>query len=224
MQVSRVGLAADTVLMVAKGAAGLASGSAALTADAAHSGADVLSSAVVYACITTARKPPDADHPYGHGKIESLGTLGVGLALLGTGGGMGLHSAYQLLELIDASATTAEAAATAATATAATAAAVGVPESLMFAAATVAAVSVLVKEGLYRYTLQAGASSKNDLLVASAWHHRADAASSVVALAGAGGAWAGFPLLDPLGGLVVSAMIANVGVETGYGACQVGGM
>jgi len=239
---SRLGLGVDSVLAVAKGAAGLASGSAALTADAAHSAADMLSSAVVYLCVDKAREPPDEDHPYGHGKVESLGTLVVACALLATGGAMGVHSGMGLYELLNG-ATDATAAATAATAAAEAAAvaaeaaaaapevssgllagtfsgASGSPE-FMALAAGVAGVSIGAKEALYRYTLAAGEASRNALLVASAWHHRSDALSSVVALAGAGGALCGFPLLDPGAGLVVSAMIAKVGTDAAFEATQV---
>jgi cation diffusion facilitator family transporter len=84
MQASRVGVVVDVVLCGAKGAVAISSGSAALAADAAHSVADVVSSAIVYVCVQNAREPPDHDHPYGHGKIQSLGTLAVAAALLFT--------------------------------------------------------------------------------------------------------------------------------------------
>lgn len=58
-RVSQLGLVADTALMLAKGGAGLTSGSSALTADALHSGADMLSSAIVYYCVGQAHEPPD---------------------------------------------------------------------------------------------------------------------------------------------------------------------
>lgn len=80
----------------------------------------------------------------------------------------------------------------------------------MYAAVGVAAGSVAVKEALYRYTLAVGEASQNSLLVASAWHHRSDAYSSVVALVGCAGCGLGWPLLDPLAGLVVSGMIGQV--------------
>jgi len=63
-KVSQLGLVADTALMLAKGGAGLTSGSSALTADALHSGADMLSSAVVYYCVGQAHEPPDKTYRY----------------------------------------------------------------------------------------------------------------------------------------------------------------
>ena len=206
---SRIGLVADSVLVVAKGAVAVTSGSSALLADAAHSAADMFSSAVVYLCVGKARDPPDEDHPYGHGKVESLGTLFMASALLATGAGMGWHSGHEFWTL---SSFAAEAAAEVVPSSVDSAA----PDGGMGVAALVAAGSVGAKEALYRYTLSVGKRNGNSLLVASAWHHRSDALSSVVALGGAGGATLlGLPLLDPLGGLVVSGMIIKVGIDAG---------
>ena len=126
MRASRLGLAADTLLVAAKGSAGLSSGSAALTADAAYSAADVLSSAVVYLCVQGARAPADSDLPFGYGKIQSLGTLAVAGALLATGVAMGAHSLIEISTVMGAVSTEAAIeAGSIATVTDAAAAAVG---------------------------------------------------------------------------------------------------
>lgn len=77
-------------------------------------------------------------------------------------------------------------------------------------------VSISVKEGLYWITKRAGERQGSGLMKANAWHHRADAISSVVALIGVGGAILGVKFLDPLAGLVVSGMILKAGLESGY--------
>lgn len=77
-------------------------------------------------------------------------------------------------------------------------------------------VSISVKEGLYWVTKRAGERQGSGLMKANAWHHRADAISSVVALIGVGGAILGVKFLDPLAGLVVSGMILKAGLESGY--------
>jgi len=135
----------------------------------------MLSSAVVYLCVVKAREPPDADHPYGHGKIESLGTLFVAGALLTTGAAMGAHSAMELAHCLgdlgslgssDLATSLAlphagAASTSASTSAAATAgAALGIPSlgsttglgeaAAMGAAACVAGGSVVAKEALYR--------------------------------------------------------------------------
>ncbi|KEH43238.1 metal tolerance-like protein [Medicago truncatula] len=77
-------------------------------------------------------------------------------------------------------------------------------------------VSIGVKEGLYWITKQAGERQGSGLMKANAWHHRADAISSVVALVGVGGSILGVKFLDPLAGLLVSIMILKAGAEAGY--------
>lgn len=76
--------------------------------------------------------------------------------------------------------------------------------------------SVLGKEWMFRWTLQVAKESSSQTLLANAWHHRADALSSIVALVGVGGALAGVPLLDPLAGLAVAALITKTGLELGF--------
>ncbi|XWS46699.1 hypothetical protein CRYUN_Cryun14cG0090600 [Craigia yunnanensis] len=77
-------------------------------------------------------------------------------------------------------------------------------------------VAICVKEGLYWITKRAGERQGSGLMKANAWHHRADAISSVVALIGVGGSILGVKFLDPLAGLVVSGMILKAGLQTGY--------
>ncbi|KAL8548584.1 hypothetical protein ACS0TY_007758 [Phlomoides rotata] len=77
-------------------------------------------------------------------------------------------------------------------------------------------VSIAVKEGLYWITKRAGEKTGSGLMKANAWHHRADAVSSVVALVGVGGSVLGIRFLDPLAGLLVSGMILKAGLESGY--------
>ncbi|KAK9084186.1 hypothetical protein Scep_030657 [Stephania cephalantha] len=72
---------------------------------------------------------------------------------------------------------------------------------------------------LYRITKRAGEKEGSGLMKANAWHHRADAVSSVVALIGVGGSILGIKLLDPLAGLVVSGMILKAGIQNGYERC-----
>ncbi|XWS76518.1 hypothetical protein CRYUN_Cryun01aG0183300 [Craigia yunnanensis] len=76
--------------------------------------------------------------------------------------------------------------------------------------------AICVKEWLYRITERAGERQGSGLMKANAWHHRADAISSVIALIGVGGSILGVKFLDPLAGLVVSGMILKAGLESGY--------
>ena len=70
-------LAANLLVIVAKLAVGLRSGSIAILGDAGHSGVDALNNVVALLAIRLASEPPDAEHPYGHGKFETLGALAI---------------------------------------------------------------------------------------------------------------------------------------------------
>ncbi|KQK21720.1 metal tolerance protein 2 [Brachypodium distachyon] len=215
-KIFRLGLASDVVLTVGKAITGYLSGSTAITADAAHSLSDIVLSTVALLSYKAAKAPRDKDHPYGHGKFESLGALGISSMLLVTAGGIAWHS-FEVLQGVMSSAPDI----------------IGSTSHINHnhgsgghnhgidlehpvLALTVTTLAISIKEGLYWITKRAGEKEGSGLMKANAWHHRADAISSVVALVGVGGSILGVPLLDPLAGLVVSGMILKAGVQTGY--------
>ncbi len=193
------GAAVNCVLVIFKFAAGVIGHSTAMIADAAHSLSDLVSDAITWFAVRIASAPPDSAHPYGHGKFESMGALAISGILVATGAGVAWH-AFQSLEAILA-AGTAVASALAPMAHATT----GVPPPTSIAAAA-AVVSIIAKEWLYQVTMKIGTKYDSKLVKANAWHHRSDAISSVVALLGIGGSLVRLPILDPIAGLVVSAM------------------
>lgn len=75
--------------------------------------------------------------------------------------------------------------------------------------------SILVKEWLYRATLKVAREQHSNVLLANAYHHRSDSLGSLVALLAIGAARVGYPMLDPVGGLVVAGMIAKQGFDIG---------
>ncbi|KAI3449519.1 hypothetical protein Pfo_006184 [Paulownia fortunei] len=217
-KIFRLGLAADIGLAAGKAVTGYLSGSTAIIADAAHSISDVVLSGVALLSFKAARAPKDKEHPYGHGKFETLGALGISGVLLATAGGIAWHALDVLLEIYSAA-----------------------PEifNQSFAqndahnhqpsghhhgidmdhpvlALNMTIVSIAVKEGLYWITKRAGEKTGSGLMKANAWHHRADAIASVVTLIGVGGSILGVRFLDPLAGLLVSGMILKAGLESGY--------
>jgi cation diffusion facilitator family transporter len=99
-----------------------------------------------------------------------------------------------------------------ASAAATTAELVAAPTSLALGAAVV---SVIVKEALYHVTVRVGTQHNSSVVVLNAWHHRVDGLTSLVALAGIGGAMVGFPLADPIAGLLVAGMIVRLGLQSG---------
>ncbi|XP_048503992.1 metal tolerance protein 2 isoform X2 [Beta vulgaris subsp. vulgaris] len=211
----KLGLAADIGLTAGKALTGYLSGSTAIIADAAHSLSDVVLSSVALLSFKAARVPRDKEHPYGHGKFETLGALGISGMLLVTAGGIAWHAADILLGWF-------------------TAAPEVVSHSLThehghhnghshkidmehpLLALNMAILSIAVKEGLFWITKRAGEKEGSGLMKANAWHHRADAISSLVALIGVGGSILGVKFLDPLAGIFVSGMILKAGLDTGY--------
>ncbi|BGP33581.1 mitochondrial metal transporter [Rhodotorula toruloides] len=224
-RITLVGLVANVGLTALKGVAGYVLASSALLADAAHSGSDLIADVVTLASYRIGRWEPSARYPYGYGKYESLGSLVVSFFLFATAAGIGLHSYHHLLLSL--------------------ATIPSIPPDLLASldflphghvhgpeasthsdspssdgivdarAMYFAAASIVIKEWLYRATLKVARQQHSNVLLANAYHHRSDSLGSLVALIAIGAARVGYPMLDPLGGLVVSGMIAKQGWDVG---------
>jgi len=188
LMVTYLGLGKNLLLTLGKAVVGVTSNSSALIADAAHSASDMVSDVVAVATLKVARLPADKNHPYGHGKFESIGALSVSALLVTAGGGLVWHAA----ELVQS---------------------VGGAPVPGVAALWVSAGCVVVNEALYHVTLRAGKAARSQTVIANAYHHRADAGASAVALLGIGGSIMGFPWMDPVAGGIVGIMIAYTGAE-----------
>ena len=188
------GLAVNILLTVGKLIAGLLGRSAAMLADAAHSASDLATDALVLGFVRVSGKPQDESHDYGHGKFETLGAVIVGLVLIGVAAGIFVDSAERIEAVADGT---------------------GIPRPGVVALVA-AAVSIVAKEILYRYTLACAHKVDSSMLKANAWHHRSDALSSVATLVGIAGArylgeqWL---ILDPIAAIVVGALIIKVAVD-----------
>ena len=196
-RITKIGAAVNGGCALAKGLAGYAAGSTALVADAGHSLSDLLSDACTLWALDQARKPATSEHPYGRGKYEAVGASATAAMIAATGAGLGMHSATELYSII-------------------TDAPPAVDLTTMSIAAAAACVGVVSKEWLYRETMRIGLEIRSPALLANAWHHRSDVWSSLVALVGIGGSLYGMPLLDPIGGVVVSVMVTKIGIEMGF--------
>ncbi|EGZ27042.1 hypothetical protein PHYSODRAFT_308518 [Phytophthora sojae] len=213
MKITRVGMYVNVAMAATKGAVGVAIHSSALVADAAHSLSDLLSDVVTLWSVKVARLPPDPKHPYGYGKYEAVGSLSVGAILVLCGIGIGADGLQVMQEIWNGAAAT------------------QLPEfDLPFLseldrgtqwalAAGAAGVSIAAKEALYHATVKIGKQANSKVLIANAWHHRTDAISSVVALGGIVGSMFGVPLLDPVAGMAVAAMIVKTGGEICLDRC-----
>lgn len=224
--ITLAGLVSNIGLCGAKGVAGVYLNSAALLADAAHSLSDMFADLVTLFCWKMSQKPPSASHPLGYGKYETMGSLGVSLVLVAGAVGIGFHSYGLLLEALQPTLAHAPAALqalgsfTGSIASlhshdhgAATQGGVLDPNAMWFAL-----LSIVVKEWLYHATLKIAKEENSSVLEANALHHRSDSLSSAVTFLAIGGSWLGFPVLDPLGGLLVAGLIGKQGADLLIGA------
>lgn len=194
-RVTVVGALINFFLSVFKLIGGILGQSQALIADGIHSLSDLASDALIWWAAQHASEAPDAEHPYGHGRFETAATLGLGAILVLIAGGIMIDAIERLLESER----------------------LFRPERF---ALYIAAVSVLIKEGMYWYTVRVARQIRSEMLKANAWHHRSDAISSVVVLVGVGGTLLGYPGLDAAAAVVVGIMVAKVGWDLGWGALQ----
>lgn len=188
MKVSRITILINLLLSVGKLAVGLIARSGAMVSDAVHSASDVFSTIVVMIGMKASGKDSDREHPYGHERMECVAAILLSGLLLGTGLFIGYEGVKKILSPEE----------------------LPVPGALALAAA---AVSILVKEGMYRYTRKAADQIQSDALRADAWHHRSDALSSVGALLGVGGARLGLTILDPIASIVICLMVAKAAYD-----------
>lgn len=193
-RVTWIGSIVNFLLMTFKFIAGILGHSSALVADAVHSLSDFATDIIVIVFVKISGKPEDEDHRYGHGKYETLATALIGLALFAVGIGLLVGGATKVADVING-------------------AVLPAPSMIALIAA---AISIVSKEILYRYTVRVGKDLNSQAVVANAWHHRSDAFSSIGTLIGVGGAiflgekWR---ILDPLAAIVVSAFIIKVAVD-----------
>ena len=193
-KVTWIGSIVNFLLLTFKFVAGILGHSSALVADAVHSLSDFATDIIVIVFVKISGKPEDDDHRYGHGKYETLATALIGVALFAVGIGLLVSGATKVADVIKG---------------------VVLPAPSMIALVA-AAVSIVAKEILYRYTVRVGKNLNSQAVVANAWHHRSDAFSSLGTLIGIGGAillgekWR---ILDPLAAIVVSAFIIKVAAD-----------
>src|SRR5690625_4172043 len=187
-----IGIIVNVLLTIFKTIGGFLSGSRALLADALHSASDIVSSVVILFAVKIANKPPDDEHPYGHGKAENIAAIIVALLLIVVGFEISISS----IKIFFGERPTA-------------------PGSI---ALVIVIISTLLKEGLFHYKYHIGKKHRSSALISDAWHHRSDSLSSIAALIGIGGAVLGdaynIPLLlygDAAAGVVVSLIVIKVG-------------
>jgi cation diffusion facilitator family transporter len=185
-KVTIVGAIINVVLAFFKIAIGHLGHSQSLVADGIHSLSDLLTDAVVIIAAKHAAQDADADHPYGHGRFETVITVALGSVLIIVGGGIAIDAIRRVAE----------------------------PDSLLQPTVwtlVIAAVSIASKEMLYHYTLRAAKQIRSNMLRANAWHHRTDAISSIIVFIGIGGTMLGMNYLDAVAAVGVALLIGKIG-------------
>ncbi|MDR0247829.1 MAG: cation diffusion facilitator family transporter [Burkholderiales bacterium] len=160
--------------------------SQALIADGLHTLSDLFADFIVLGANKISRSGADENHPYGHARFETAASLALGLLLLIVGIGM-LWAASR--KFVDPS---------------------SIPQ-VHHLALWAALITLVSKEGLFRYMLAIAKRVNSTMLIANAWHARADAASSLVVALGIGGNLLGYTFLDPLAAALVGFMICRTG-------------
>ncbi|MEL3973972.1 cation diffusion facilitator family transporter [Rossellomorea oryzaecorticis] len=190
-----VGIVGNILLAIIKWGAGAAGNSRALIADAVHSASDVVGSLAVFIGLRAAKQPPDQDHPYGHGKAESIAAIIVAVLLFLVGIEIGKSSIESFFHPLS-------------------------PPGMIAIYAVI--FSIIVKEAMFQYKYRLGKRLKSDALIVNAYEHRSDVFSSIAALVGISASILGGKLeidwlvyADPVAGLFVALLVLRMAWHLG---------
>jgi cation diffusion facilitator family transporter len=194
-RITWISVGVNIVLTAMQLVVGFIAHSQSLIADAMHTLSDIVADAFVLFANRKGAEAADADHPYGHGRFETAASLVLGLLLAGTGAGILISAAGRLQDI-------------------------GSAPPVGVAAMWAALFTLAAKEGLFRYMLAKAERLRSPMLVANAWHARADALSSLVVAAGIAGALIGFNFADAVAAIIVGAMIVRAGFQFAWAAIR----
>lgn len=181
-----VSIGINLILTLLQVLGGLFAHSQALMADGLHSLSDLMSDVLVLYANRHGNRHADANHPYGHARVETAATLILGVFLAALGVGLLVAAALRLQHP-------------------------GTLQAISPIGLAVAVIALLAKEGMFRYMLAVALRVRSQMLVANAWHARSDAASSLVVVVGIIGNLLGYTFLDVVAAAVVGVMIAHMG-------------
>ncbi|MDE6523743.1 MAG: cation diffusion facilitator family transporter [Muribaculaceae bacterium] len=189
-----IGFWINAVLVVLKLFFGYWGHSDALVADGYHSISDFITDFIVLVFISIAYKKADSDHPYGHGKFETIASVLIGVILFGIAIYIGYEAIKTIILCIGGKI---------------------LPRPDVWTIA-VALIAIIAKEYCYRITVRTGKKIDSASLVANAWHHRSDALSSIATLIGVsvsyfmGEQWR---IMDPIVAVFISIFIIMASVK-----------
>lgn len=190
MKVSTISIIVNIALSLLKLAAGIIASSGAMISDAIHSASDVFSTIIVMIGVHISGKKADAEHPYGHERLECVAAIILAVILALTGLGIGSAGIRNIISGDFAH--------------------LVVPGMLALWAAVI---SIVVKEWMYHFTVRAADKINSGALKADAWHHRSDALSSIGALIGILFARFGFPIMDSVASVVICVFILKAAYD-----------
>lgn len=162
--------------------------SQALIADGIHSLSDLLTDGLVMLTAKLGQERPDDRHPYGHRRIETLGTILIAIIIIGIGIGLAVDS---IEKWHDHHATL-------------------LPSPWVL---IIAAVSIVANEGLFRYLIHHSKKIRSALLESNAWHNRSDMLVSAIVLIGAALQYTGLHYIDLFASILIAAMIFRMGAN-----------
>ena len=163
-------------------------GSVALLADTVHNFGDAATAIPLWVAFSLARRQPTQRFTYGYGRAEDLAGLFIVLVILASG----VYAAYEsIVGLFD-------------------------PHEVdyLWAVAAAAFIGFLGNEAVALFRIKIGREIGIAALVADGYHARVDGLTSLAVLAGALGVWLGYPLADPIVGLVISIAILKIVVSS----------
>nr|WP_294530208.1 cation diffusion facilitator family transporter [uncultured Blautia sp.] len=191
MKVSGVSITVNVVLSLFKLLAGILAHSGAMLSDAVHSASDVVSTIVVIIGVKLSGKKSDAEHQYGHERLECVSAIILAGLLFATGVGIGMSGIKSILAGSEGQK-------------------IMEPGLLALAAAVI---SIVAKEWMFWYTKAAAKKVSSGALMADAWHHRSDALSSIGSFVGILGARLGYPIMDPIASVVICIFILKAAID-----------
>ena len=197
VRVSVITIFMNAALVVFKLLAGIFGKSYALISDAIHSASDVFSTVIVIIGVKVSAKKADKNHPFGHERFECVAAILLAVVLFATGVGVGYSGVKNIVTGDYKN--------------------FAVPKVIALVAA---AVSIVVKEGMFWYTYLAAKKVNSSALKADAWHHRSDALSSVGSLVGVIGGMCGVKILDSIACIVICLLILKAAVQIFWDAVK----
>ena len=164
---------------------GYATGAVSIISDGFHSLTDSASNVIGLVGLRASRKPPDEDHPYGHRKYETLAAAGIFVFLLLVVVEVGRAALNRLGG--------------------------GAAPRVTMLSFVVMIATVIVNVFVVRYERREARKWSSELLQADAMHTQSDVLTSCTVLISLGAVWLGFPILDPIGGMIIAVFIARTG-------------